>query len=167
MPRSFDCSVESSVTVQQIHAAFSERDYWLEHIAPHSETTELDSFAVDANGDVRLRVVQDLRNAVLPGVLSKLYPRGLELVQDETWILDRGVEVRGEVHVHARGAPGSAHSTVVMVPSHNGERINCSGTIKIKVPIVGGKLESHFGRNLADQTPEMLRMVMKWIKERA
>ncbi|BBY43567.1 DUF2505 domain-containing protein [Mycolicibacterium celeriflavum] len=167
MSRRFECSVESSVSLQQIHAAFSERDYWLENIAPHSETTELDSFTVDPNGDVRLRVVQDLRNAVLPGVLAKLYPRGLELVQDETWILDRGEEVRGEVHVHARGAPGSAHSTVVMVPTHNGERIKCSGTIKVKVPIVGGKLESHFGRHLADQTPEMLRMVMAWIKENA
>lgn len=167
MSKSFDISVESSVSVQQIHAAYCERDYWLARLEPHSDTIELRDFDVDASGTVRATVVQDLRNAVLPPPFGKLYPRGLELVQRETWTVDRGVAVRGEVNVKAHGAPGSGRSVVVITPSRDGQCLECSGTIQVKVPLVGRKLESLLGRQTMEQVPETLRFITEWIQERA
>jgi hypothetical protein len=167
MPKSFDCTVESSISIQQMHAAYSELDYWLARLAPHNDTVELRSFDVDASGAVRITIVQDLRHLVLPAPFGRLYPRGLELVQSETWTVDGGTKVCGEIHVQARGAPGSGRSTVVLVPTQNGERFECSGTIQCRVPLVGRKLESIFGRQMMDQIPETLRSITEWVNGRA
>ncbi|KUI20495.1 hypothetical protein AU192_16465 [Mycobacterium lehmannii] len=167
MSKSFDCTVESAVSVQQIQAAFSERGYWLARLEPHSGTAELRSFDVDAQGEVRVTVAQDLRNTVLPGLFGKLYPGGVELVQSETWTVDRGDKVRGLIHVQAHGAPGSGRGTIEMTPTRDGKRLECSGIVKVKIPIVGGKIESYFGRQMMDQIPEILRFIAQWTRERA
>lgn len=166
MTKTFDCSVESPVSVQQIHAAYSDRNYWEARLSPHKEMVELRSFDVDASGTVRATVVQDLRNAVLPPPFGKLYPRGLELVQSETWTIDQGDTVRGEIRLKAHGAPGSGRTSVLIAPSRNGERLDCSATVQVKVPLLGGKLESLFGRQMMDQIPATLSFITEWIGER-
>jgi hypothetical protein len=165
MSRSFGCSIESAITVEQIRAAFSDQTYWLARLAAYGSTGELESFDVGANGCVRVTVVQDLRNILLPRPFGKLYPRGLEVVQGQTWTLDRGEHVRGEVRTEARGARGYGLGTLVMTPAHDGGRLNCTGTFECKVPFVGGQLENYFGRQMVDETPELLRFTMKWIEE--
>jgi hypothetical protein len=45
VPRSFDFSIESPVSVEQIHSAFSEKDYWLARLAAVGGIGGLDSFA--------------------------------------------------------------------------------------------------------------------------
>nr|WP_090281488.1 DUF2505 domain-containing protein [Mycolicibacterium komanii] len=166
MPKSFDCIVESPVSVEQLHAVYRERDYWEARLAPHKDVIELRSFEVDASGTVRATVVQDLKDAVLPPPFGKLYPRGLELVQSETWAVDHDGIVRGDIRVKAHGAPGSGRSFVVIAPSRNGERLECSATVQVKVPLVGGKLESLLGRQMIDQIPETLRSITEWIEKR-
>jgi hypothetical protein len=47
VPRSFDFSIESPVSVEQIHSAFSEKDYWLARLAAFGGIGRLDSFVVD------------------------------------------------------------------------------------------------------------------------
>jgi hypothetical protein len=44
VPRSFDFSIESPVSVEQIHSAFSEKDYWLARLAAVGGIGGLDSF---------------------------------------------------------------------------------------------------------------------------
>ena len=112
-------------------------------------------------------LVESSVNSVLPRPFGKLYPRGLEVAQGQTWTLDGGARVRGEVRTEARGALGSGLSTFVMAPAHNGARVKCTGTFDFKVPLVGGQLENYFGRQRVDQTPELLRFTMKWIEEHA
>lgn len=166
MPKTFDTSVETSLSVQQIHAAFSERAYWVARVEPHNGTAELRSFDVGPKGEVRVTVAQDLRGTVLPGLFGKLYPRGVELVQSETWTVERGDKVRGLIHVEAHGAPGSGRGAIEMTPARDGKRLDCRGTVKVKIPIVGGKIESYFGRQMVDQIPEILRFIGEWTRER-
>jgi uncharacterized protein DUF2505 len=167
MARSFDFSVESSVSVVQIHAAFADEDYWLARIAAFGGTGRLDSFAVGVDGSIRVVIIQDLRNDLMPGFFAKLYPRDLAVVQDETWTLVDGGLVRGEVSTAARGAPGSGSGTLVMVPARDGSRLNCTATVRVKVPLVGGKIESLAGRQMVEETPVMVRFTAKWITDNA
>jgi hypothetical protein len=167
MPRSFDFLVESSVSVEQIHSAFSEEDYWLARLAAFGGVGKLDSFNIGTDGSVRLVIIQDLRHDWLPRPFAKLYPRDLEVVQSETWSLIGADLVRGEVSTAARGAPGSGLGTVLMAPAQNGSRLKCTATLEFKVPLVGGAIESYFGRQIVEETPEMLRFTTKWITEHA
>jgi uncharacterized protein DUF2505 len=167
MPRSFDFSVETSVSVEQIHSAFSEEDYWLARLAAFGGIGRLESLNVGPDGSAQVTIVQDLRQEWLPGLFAKLYPRDLQVVQTETWRLIDGGVVRGEINTVARGAPGSGLGTVLLVPDQDSSRLNCTATVEFKVPLVGGTIESFFGRQMVEETPVMLRFTTKWITERA
>ena len=52
MPRSFDVSVESPASVEQVHGAFSDEEYWLARFAAFGASTTLDSLIVDSDGTV-------------------------------------------------------------------------------------------------------------------
>ena len=167
MPRSFDFTVESSVSVEQIHSAFSEEDYWLARLAAFGGIGRLDSLIIGTDGSAHVVTIHDLRHDWLPGLFAKLYPRDLEVVQNETWSLIGGGLLRGEVNTAARGAPGSGLGTVLLAPAQNASRLKCTATVEFKVPLVGGKIESYMGRQMVEETPVMLRFTAKWITEHA
>ena len=105
MPRSFDLLVESSVSVEQIHSAFSEEDYWLARLATFGIGT-LDSLIKGTDGSVTVDTIQDLRRDWLRGLVAKLYPSDLKVVHNETWSPIGGGQVRrGGQRRGARG-PG-------------------------------------------------------------
>lgn len=167
MARSLDFSVESSVSVEQIHSAFSEEDYWLARLTAFGGIGKLDSFAIDTDGSVHVVIIQDLRNDLMPGLFARLYPRDLAVVQDETWSLIGSGLMRGEVSTAARGAPGSGSGTVLLAPApaRDGSRLKCTATAEVKVPLVGGKIESLVARQMVEETPVMLRFTAQWITE--
>jgi len=54
MPSSFDIVTESPASVEQIHAAYRRKDYWLARIEPGPALTTLDSLIVEDDGTVKV-----------------------------------------------------------------------------------------------------------------
>jgi len=79
MPRSFDVSVDSPASVDQVHAAFSAEDYWLARLGNMSGGTTLESLVVDDDRTVRVTTTQDLGRDLLPGIVSKFYRRDIKV----------------------------------------------------------------------------------------
>lgn len=167
MPRSFDVLVESPVSVEQIHSAFSVEDYWLARLAAFRGSGRLDSLTIGQDGAVHVVIIQDLRQDWLPAPFARLYPRDLQIVQNETWSLLSPGLVRGEVSTMARGALGSGLGTVVLAPAQTDSHLNCTATMEVKVPLVGGKIESYMGRQMVEATSAMLGFTGQWIAARA
>lgn len=153
--------------MEQLHAAFSERDYWLARLAAFGGLGKLDSITTDAGGTARIVVSQDLRRDVLPGLFAKLYPLECKVVQEETWSPLGDGRVRGDIRIITRGAPGSGHGTAVISPARNGSLLTCTATAEFKVPLVGGSIENVLGRQLVDQMPVIQEFTAKWIDENA
>jgi hypothetical protein len=168
MPRSFDFTIESPASVEQIHSALAEEDYWLARLAAlGGGISKLDSLITGTDGSVAVVIVQDARAQGLPKLVAKFYPRNWQVVQKETWRPIDGGLVRGEVSIVTHGAPGSGFGTALVEPAQNGSRLNCTATVEFKVPLVGGKVESLIGRQLAKQFSVILRFTTKWITEHA
>jgi Protein of unknown function (DUF2505) len=178
MPRSFDLSVESSASVEQIHSAFSEEDYWLARLAAFGGIGRLDSLIIRTDGSVTVVTIADMSDMRhdwlpglvedwLPGLIAKLYPGDLNVVHNETWSPIGGGQVRGEVSVAARGAPGSGLGVALLAPAQNGSRLKCTVTVEFKVSLVGGKIESFFGRHVVEQIADVQCFTTKWITEHA
>jgi hypothetical protein len=108
MPRSFDVSVESPASVEQVHCAFSNEDYWLARFAAFGTCTTLDSLIVDSDGTVTVSTTQDLRRDWLPRLVARFYPGDLKILKTETWRPIGGRRVSREVSIAVAGAPGSA-----------------------------------------------------------
>jgi hypothetical protein len=167
VPRSFDFSIESPASVEQIRSAFSEEDYWLARLAEFGGFGRLDSLIIGTDGSVTVAVIHDLRHDGLPGVVAKFFPRDWQVVQNETWSpIDDG-RVRGEVSAVTHGAPGSGRGTALLAPAQNGSRMKCTATVEFRVPLVGGTIESVMGRLLVQQISVIQRFTTKWITEHA
>ena len=167
VPRSFDFSIESPVSVEQIHSAFSEKDYWLARLTAFGGIGRLDSFDIDTDGSVTVVIAGDGRHEGLPGLVAKFFPRSWQVVQKETWSPIAGGQVRGEVSIAQGAAPGSGRGTALLALAQNGSRLNGAATVKFKVPLIGGKIESIIGRQLVEQISAILRFTAKWITEQA
>ena len=167
MPRTVDFSVESSASVEQIRSAFSAEDYWLARLAAFGGLGRLDSLTIDTDGSASVAIIHELRHDGLPGLVAKFFPRNWQVVQNETWGPIVGGVVRGEVSIVSRGAPGSGFGTALLAPAQNGSRMKCKATVEFRVPLVGGKIESLIGRQLAQQFSAIQGFTTKWITENA
>jgi hypothetical protein len=165
MPRSFDMSFESPASVEQVHSALGEEDYWLARIAAFGGSKTLDSLVVDSEGTVTVTVTEDLRHSALPGMLARLYRGDLNVRSNETWRVVGDRQVSGEISVAVTGAPGSGHGAAVLAPLGNGSRLTFTATVEFKVPLVGGKIESYIAREFAQGIPEIQRFTTGWISE--
>jgi len=166
MPGSLDLVVEFPASVEQIHSAFSDENYWRARLASFGGSTTLTSLIVQADGTVFVATRQDLRRHALPKMIAKAFPGDLLILRKETWrpIGDR--RVSGEVIVSAPGALGSGRADAVLAPTQDGSRLRFIATIEVKVPLVGGKIESYIGGQLAEQIHAMQRFTTAWITQK-
>jgi Protein of unknown function (DUF2505) len=164
MARSFDVAVDSTASVEQLHAAFSGEDYWLARLATLNGSTTLESLAVDDDRTVRVVTTQDLGRDLLPGIVSKFYTRDLKVRHTETWI-PSGDHLHGEITVAVSGAPGSGSGAASVAPAGSGSLMTFTGTVEFKAPLVGGTIESFIAREFAQGIPNIQDFTARWVTE--
>jgi hypothetical protein len=167
MPRSFDASVESLASVEQVRAAFSAEEYWLARIATQNGNSTLTSLVVvDDDQAVRVTTTQDLGPDLLPGIVAKFYRRDIKIEHTETWT-PSGDQLRGEISVAVSGAPGSGSAVASVAPTESGSVLTVNGTVEFKVPLVGGTVESFIAREFAKGIPDIRDFTARWVDEHA
>jgi Protein of unknown function (DUF2505) len=163
MSRSFDITLESPASVEQIHSAFGDQTYWLARLAALDDCTTLDSLSVRPDGTVSVATSKDLRHNALPGLLAKLYRGDLEVLTRETWTPIGDRQVRGRIEVAASGAPGSGCGTALLTPKKHGSQMALTATVRFDVPLIGGRIESFLAGQLADGLAAIQRFTTGWV----
>ena len=165
MPRPFDVTTDSPASVDQIHLAFGSEAYWHARIAEFgSGATTLDHLTVDPAGTVDVATTQDLRNDLLPGPLAKAFRGDVKVVRAEIWRRDEHT-VQGEVTITASGIPGSGVVTAVLEPISEGSRLTLGGTLEIRIPLVGGRIEKAIADQIVAELPQLTRFTSDWISQ--
>lgn len=165
MPRSFDLLFESPASVEKVHWAFRQRDYWQARLVAFGGNKTLDSLQVDADGNVRVVTIEDLQHGALPGLLTRFYRGDLNLTGIEEWKPAGDGRVSGDITVQVNGAPGSGHGHALLSPSGSGSQLSLTGTVQFKVPLVGGTIESFLAREFSRGIPEIQRFTAAWLSE--
>ncbi|HXA13098.1 MAG TPA: DUF2505 domain-containing protein [Mycobacterium sp.] len=168
MPRSFDLSANYRGTVEQVHSAFSDEEYWLSRLADSgADTATLDSMTVGDDGTVTVATTQALRSDRLPAMVTQFHPHDLEIMRNETWGPVSDGVAPAEVTGAVPGAPVSLGGTAVLEPTDTGSRLKFTVTVEVNIPLVGGKLETFIGGKLADLVAAEQRFTTVWITENA
>jgi hypothetical protein len=165
MPRSFDSSVDLPVTVEQVHSAFCDEDYWQARVAAFQiGTATLDSLTVDSDDTVTVVFRQSVFRDRLPALITRLSGGDLEFVQTQTWTRI-GDRMRGEVNLALSKPSASSVGKGMLAPAGNGSRLKLTATVTVKVPLVGGALESLVGSQLGNDLRAFERFTTEWIAE--
>jgi hypothetical protein len=174
MPRSFDMSADYDGGVEEVHRAFSERDYWLGRLQNSAvDESKLESMRVGGesgnDGTIDVVTLQVVHSQNLPGLITQLHRGDLRVRREEKWgptsdgvataswagsILDAPVNVSGTAELSP-------------IPETHGSRLTCRLTVHVRIPLIGGKLEKLIGGHLATVLADEQRFTTTWIADHA
>jgi hypothetical protein len=168
MPRSFDLSADYPRSVEQVHSAFSDEQYWLARLADSgADIATLDSMTVDDDGSVMVSTTQVLRRDRLPALATQFHRGDLQIVRNEAWSPISDGEAHAEIAAAVPEAPVSVVGKAVLTPANAGSRLHFTATVEVNIPLVGGKIESFIGAKLAELVMAEQRFTTVWITENA
>ncbi|WP_445167142.1 DUF2505 domain-containing protein [Mycolicibacterium sp. Dal123E01] len=166
MPRSFDMATDYEGSVEQVHQAFLDEQYWLARLADSgADDATLNSMRLTAGGGVEVTTTQVLRAHRLPAVVTQFHHGDLEIRRAESWTGLADGKAEANVSGSIPGAPvtltGSAHLT----PSELRAHLAFRATIEVRIPLVGGKVENFIGNQLVDLLTAEQRFTTRWIAQ--
>jgi Protein of unknown function (DUF2505) len=167
MPRSFDMATEYGGSVEQVHQAFSDEQYWRARLADSgADEYSLDSLTVDGQG-IDIITTQRLRSDRLPAVVTQFHRGDLALVREEAWSPIRDGQATATIKLAIIAAPATLSGSAVLAPANSGggSRLEFKATVQVNVPLVGGKIENFIGSQLIDLLIAEQRFTTVWITE--
>lgn len=162
-------AAEYEGSVEQVHQAFSDEQYWLARLADSgADDYSLDSMTVDGQG-IDVVTTQTLRADRLPGVVTQFHRGDLSFVREETWTPVSDGHATATVKGSITGAPATLSGTAVLAPakSGGGSRMEFNVAVEVRVPLVGGKIENFIGSALVEMLIAEQRFTTVWITEDA
>jgi hypothetical protein len=164
MTRRLTWSAEAPVSVEQVRSAYSDKEYWLARLAQFGAGTDvLDSLIIDADGTVTVATTMSVLGDRLPRVVNQFHRGDLKLVRHEKWAPVEGGRVRGQISTTGAAAPLHVLTEALLAPVRVGSRVEYTTTVDVRLPFLGGKIETHIGGKLPEEMAKMHRFTMAWI----
>jgi hypothetical protein len=164
MSRSFDVSARYDGSVEQVHRAFGDRQYWLARLADSgADAATLDSMTVGSDGSIDVITTQILWASRLPGLVSQFHRGDLSFVREETWTPVRDGQAGATVRGSIPGAPVSLSGTATLSQRGAGSLLDFAATVEVRIPLVGGKVENFIGSQLVELLTAEQRFTTNWI----
>ncbi|HME77121.1 MAG TPA: DUF2505 domain-containing protein [Mycobacterium sp.] len=168
MPRTVSWSAESPFGCEQFHSALRDEDYWLARLGQYDVGTDIpDSPIVEGDGTVTVATTLSVFGDRLPKMVTQLRRGDVKMVRHEKWTPVEGGPVRGQTSTTAPGVPLSVLTEALLTPARDGSRLEYTTTVEIRVPFIGGKIESHIGSKVPEHIAETHRFTMAWINGNA
>ncbi len=99
--------------------------------------------------------------------MTQFHRGDLSFVRQETWTPLVNGRATAVVVGTIPGAPAGLTGDAVLTPatSRPGSRLAFTATVEVRVPLVGGKIESFIGNQLVDLLIAEQRFTTEWITE--
>lgn len=157
-------SVEYEGTVEQVMTAFSDEQYWLARLAEVGVgQSTLDSLEESGDGSVTIASTLVLPREFLPAVATQFLSGDMQIQRRETWNPVTGGSSTGTVGCTIVGAPATMRGSLTLAPRSPGARLDLHATVEVRIPLVGGKLESFIGSQLTNLLIEEQRFTTTWL----
>lgn len=164
MPLSFDMSTDYSGTVEQLHAAFCDEQYWQARLA-ESGTDEwaLDAFTLGHDGGVDVVTTQVLRAERLPGVVQQFHHGDLEIRRAETWTALCDGTAEASIAGSIVRAPVTVNGEAQLIGQTARARLDFRVVVEVHIPLVGRKMEKLIGTQLTALLKTEQEFTARWI----
>jgi hypothetical protein len=173
MPRSFELSAEYAVSVEDLHQAFAEADYWRARLADIPvDKAKLESIRVGGesgdDGTIEVVTLQEVHSQNLPAMVTQLHRGDLYFRREEMW----GPVTDGVATASVKGSivdtPVYVAGTAELSPiAGGGASLTFHVSIHVRIPLIGGKVENIIGAHLAELVSREQRFTSQWITNNA
>ncbi|MFX0579756.1 DUF2505 domain-containing protein [Nocardia nepalensis] len=144
--------------VAAVRAAFADEQYWKDRVAEvGGENARLDSVTV--NGDqVKVEMVQTIPAELLPPAITAVRPGDLIIPRTESWSGDSATFT-----ARVEGAPAEVRGTITLSADGSGSAAQTDGTIEVKIPLFGGKIEAAIAERLTELLASEEEFTNNWL----
>ena len=95
----------------------------------------------------------------IPGFAKKFVGDEINIVQSEDWTSPE----KGNIHVAIPGKPGEMTGTALLTEDPDGTTETVNLTVKVNIPLVGGKIEGLIADLLSKALRAEHRVGMEWL----
>ena len=150
------------VTVDQVYAMLVTREF-REAVCDYQRVVRHEVTVNEVGETASVTIDQDHGTDRLPGFAKKIVGDRINIVQSEVWTGG----AHGNVTVTVPGKPGEMTGTATLVADGDGVVENVDMTVKVNLPLIGGKVEGL----IADMLRKALRaehhVGQQWLAERS
>jgi hypothetical protein len=123
-------------TLEQVHEMLADRAFREKvcdhmHVLRHTVTIDRD----ESGMTVEINQIQAATG--IPGFARRVVGDEINIVQTEDWT----TPAKGNIHVAIPGKPGEMSGTALLTEDPDGTTETVNLTVKVNIPLVGGKLE--------------------------
>ncbi|AFU05746.1 DUF2505 domain-containing protein [Nocardia brasiliensis] len=141
-----------------VRAAFANDQYWKDRVAEvGGPNARLDSVTVDGD-QIRIHLVQAIAAELLPAAITAVRPGDLIIPRVETWTGDNAT-----FQATVEGAPAEVRGTITLVDDGAGSTAAANGTIEVKIPLFGGKIENAIAEHLTEVLKNEEEFTNTWL----
>lgn len=140
MSRKIGFTVQYSVPVEDLHRALTNDDVWQARFAD-ATTATLELTHPDGPGTIRIHMTEKAPEDQIPGLVKKVLKSDLMLERTDNWGPLDGETATGDFTARSGGITSEVQGRLELRPTAAGSEIEVSGTIDVRVPLVGGAIE--------------------------
>lgn len=144
MPRPIEHRTSSPYSAARVYAALTDEEFLRARLkrlgGKHSELTSFYTESSTQGGATRYSLRQTVDAQRLPSIARSVIGGDLVIERIESWT-GNGGEYDGTVEASVLGAPGSVQAATSLLDTGGGSELVLTGTVRVAVPLVGGKLE--------------------------
>lgn len=140
MSRNFRFTVSYTVPVEELHRALTSDEFWQARFeGAATATLELDR--PNGPGTIRLRMTERARPDKIPAIVRKVLKNDLVLERTDDWGPLDGDSARGTFTATSTGISSEMSGQYLLRAVPTGSQLEVTGTVKVKVALVGGAIE--------------------------
>lgn len=166
MSRKFRFTVPYSVPVDDLHRALTSGDAWRARFT-EAETATIEVTHPDGPGTARIRMTERARKDRIPALVGKVLSGDLVFDRTDDWRPLTGETAEGDVRVATTGINAAMTGRQQLRPTAEGSEIEFSGSLEIKVPLVGRAIEPLAEQLLHRVIGSERRFFEQWCAEHA
>ncbi|MET8873730.1 DUF2505 domain-containing protein [Nocardia sp. NPDC004604] len=149
-----------SYPVAVVRAAFADEQYWKDRVAEvGGDNARLDSVTVSGD-QVEVEMVQSISAELLPPAITAVRPGDLIIPRTENWTADSATFT-----ARVEGAPAEVRGTITLSADGSGSVAQTNGTIEVKVPLFGGKIEAAIAERLTELLVSEEEFTNNWLTQ--
>ncbi|MEN0134534.1 MAG: DUF2505 domain-containing protein [Rhodococcus sp. (in: high G+C Gram-positive bacteria)] len=163
MAKSFDYSEEVAYPIDRVHAALTDPAFWQHRFEEAPDKLTLD----DSRGPGTLTAT--MRDTIgassLPGLVRKVVTGELKVERADAWGALDGDHADGRITGSSTGIPVQIEGTSVLRASGDVTVLGLTGTVQVKIPLVGGQIESLIRKLVGDMVGQDRDAIEKWLAD--
>ncbi|WP_338886379.1 DUF2505 domain-containing protein [Rhodococcus sovatensis] len=161
MSRDFEFTIASVHTTADVHQALTSEDQWLARFAT-AEKTDGYELITHADGAFTVDISEEVGTSELPGFVKKVIKGKLLITRTDHWGPLVGDIADGTLAGGTSSIPAKVAGTMALRPDGEGSILTVRGTSTVKIPLIGGKIESLIVDMIKDMVDRETRETVEW-----